>query len=80
MSGNSGRYKVLRGGAVIVHWKMGDGSLLTLVANLFAEPLAGIPKAKGREIFSIGSVEDGGLGAWSIAWSLQNGVAPTGCG
>jgi maltooligosyltrehalose trehalohydrolase len=77
MSGNSARYQVLRDGAVIVHWKMGDGSQLTLAANLSAEPLGGIPNARGREIFSLGSIEDGRLGAWSVAWRLQIGVAPT---
>ncbi len=77
MSGKSGHYQVLRGGAVIVHWKMGDGSRLTLAANLSAEPLAGIPTAKGRKIFGVGAVEDSRLGAWSIAWRLQDGVAPT---
>jgi maltooligosyltrehalose trehalohydrolase len=73
ISSNSGQYQVLRGGAVIVRWKMGDGSRLTLAANLSVEPLAGIPKAQGRQIFSVGSSRDSGLGAWSIAWSLQNG-------
>ena len=53
---------------------------MTLAANLSAEPLAGIPTAKGREIFSVGAIEDGRLGPWSIAWSLQDGVVPTGPG
>jgi maltooligosyltrehalose trehalohydrolase len=73
MSRNSGRYQVLAGGAVIVRWKLGDGSRLTLKANLSAEPVVGTPKANGREIFSVGSVAGSRLGAWSIAWSLQNG-------
>jgi maltooligosyltrehalose trehalohydrolase len=73
MSGNSGCYRILNGGALIVHWKMGDGSQLTLAANVSARPLAGIPRADGREIFSVGSIEAGRLGPWSVAWSLENG-------
>jgi hypothetical protein len=44
-----------------------------LAANLSAEPLAAIPKADGREIFSVGSIADGRLGPWGVAWSLQDG-------
>jgi malto-oligosyltrehalose trehalohydrolase len=72
MAGNSGRYRVLGQGGVTVDWNMGDGSRLNLAANLSAEPLAGIAKAEGREIFSVGASRDGRLGAWSIAWSLQH--------
>jgi hypothetical protein len=57
---------------------MGDGSRLTLAANLSAEPIEYIPKAKRRDILSVGSFEDSRLGGWSIAWRLQSGVTPTG--
>jgi malto-oligosyltrehalose trehalohydrolase len=72
MQGNSGQYRVLGGGAVIVHWTLGDGSRLTLTANLSAEALGLAHREKSGEIFSVGSIEGGRRGAWSVAWSLQS--------
>jgi malto-oligosyltrehalose trehalohydrolase len=80
MQGNSGRYQVLGAGAVMVHWTLGDGSRLSLAANLSGEAAAGnlgcavsAGDFKGREIFSVGSFAGGRLGAWSAAWSLESG-------
>jgi malto-oligosyltrehalose trehalohydrolase len=72
MGGNSGRFRVLRDGAVMVHWRLGDGSRLCLTANLSPEALELTDDGQGREIFSVGSVEDGRLGAWGVAWSLTD--------
>ena len=70
--GNSGRYKVFGDGAVLVQWNMGDGSRLALAANLSANPV-GTDRIDGREILSIGSVEDDRLGPWSVVGSLHGG-------
>jgi hypothetical protein len=59
-------------GAVSVQWTLGDGSLLTLATNLSAKPLRAHTTG-GREIFSIGLVENDRLGAWSVVWSLHGG-------
>jgi malto-oligosyltrehalose trehalohydrolase len=42
MQGNSGQYQVHGPGAVMVHWTLGDGSRLSLAANLSAETLDGV--------------------------------------
>jgi malto-oligosyltrehalose trehalohydrolase len=73
MRGNSGRYRVLGNGAVMVHWTLGEGSRLCLTANLSPEALDLTDDRKGRKIFSVGSVEDGRLGAWSLTWNLEDG-------
>jgi hypothetical protein len=44
-----------------------------LTANLSAEALGLAHREKSGEIFSVGSIEGGRLGAWSVAWSLQSG-------
>jgi malto-oligosyltrehalose trehalohydrolase len=74
MQGNSGRYQVLGAGAVMVHWTLGDGVQLRLVANLSAVRLD-VPAAasEGREIFMLGSSDGRRLGPWTVAWSLQSG-------
>jgi maltooligosyltrehalose trehalohydrolase len=73
MQGNSRQYRVLGGGAVMVHWTLGDGSRLTLTANLSAEALGLAHQEKSGEIFSVGTIEGGTLGAWSVAWRLRSG-------
>jgi malto-oligosyltrehalose trehalohydrolase len=74
IEGNCGQYEVLGGGAVVVRWTLGDGSRLTLTANLSAAAREDrITAAKGREIFTLGPIENGRLGAWSIAWRLEDG-------
>jgi len=62
----------LGNGAVLVKWTLGDGSWLTLAANLSDNPLK-VQRPGGREIFSIGPVEDNRLGAWSVVWTLHGG-------
>jgi hypothetical protein len=51
---------------------LGDGSWLTLAANLSDKSLKA-QRPGGREIFSIGPVEDDRLGAWSVVWTLHGG-------
>jgi malto-oligosyltrehalose trehalohydrolase len=72
MSGNCARYRVLGAGTVLVEWRIGGGLKLTLTANLSGKPLAGVAQQYGRTIFSVGSIADGRMGPWSVAWSLQN--------
>jgi 1,4-alpha-glucan branching enzyme len=70
--GYAGEYEVLAASAVKVRWKLGDGSRLTMAANLSAAVLDGVDAEPGREIFAAGSREDGRLGAWSVIWSLED--------
>ncbi|CAA7619815.1 malto-oligosyltrehalose trehalohydrolase [Magnetospirillum sp. UT-4] len=53
-------------------WRMGDGSLLTVQANLSDQGLAGPVHADGRLLYS--TREGGGaLPAWGVDWYLDDG-------
>ena len=69
--GFAGQYNVLGPRAVLVSWRMGDGSTLRLYANLDDDAQAGLPPIEGRRIHSHGFVEDGRLGPWTVLWTIQ---------
>ncbi len=48
MAGHAGRFEVLSDAAVLVHWRLGDGSGLTLYLNLAGTPatVAGLPAGR----------------------------------
>jgi maltooligosyltrehalose trehalohydrolase len=70
MKGNSGRFEILGPCVLKVVWTLGDGSELTLVANLSADPFNGInvwgPDHLWLEGFATGETLDG----WSVVFSL----------
>jgi maltooligosyltrehalose trehalohydrolase len=72
IGGHSGSYEVLGPQAVRVAWRLGDGAVLTLVANLSAEivdaPL--LPATSDRVIWRQGAALPGRLAAWSVVYSL----------
>jgi malto-oligosyltrehalose trehalohydrolase len=72
--GHSGRYEVLDKLAVRVRWSLTGGNELVLTANLKAAPVAGIELPQGRVLWSEGLAEDGGLGPWSVRWTLATGT------
>lgn len=58
--------------ALRAEWRLGDGSLLTLVANLAAMPLPGVVPGAGRLLYST----YGGIGAlpgWGVDWFIEDG-------
>ena len=68
----SGCYEVLGPGSVRVAWTMGDGSRLTLVANLSPTAIA-IPagdRGQGRLLWCEGTMTDDTLGPWSVVFRL----------
>ncbi|HEV7255876.1 MAG TPA: malto-oligosyltrehalose trehalohydrolase [Mesorhizobium sp.] len=73
MGGHTGKFEVLGEGAVQVRWNMGDGSRLTLAANLSSTPLSGHAPPRGRALWSEGSVEEG-LGSWAVMWTIVGGT------
>jgi maltooligosyltrehalose trehalohydrolase len=73
IGGHSGRYEILGDGAVRVAWRLGDGSELTLEANLTGKPLGGVAAAPGRVIWSEGPASGGELGPWAVLWTLSGG-------
>ena len=73
MPGGETAYRLVGERGLRAQWSLGDGSLLTLMANLGDEPLAGFEQATGRLIYATeGATEDEReLPAWSVAWYLK---------
>ncbi len=73
ISGHAGRYAVLGPLAVRVDWTLGDGSALTLMANLSAAPVAA-PAAEGRVIWQEGETPPQRLAPWTAVFTLSEGA------
>ena len=75
VSGESGEYSILGDKGLSVRWNLGDGSRLSLAANLSDEPLrAGPPESLGFGIFSTHPDVSGGvLPGWYVGWRLEEG-------
>jgi malto-oligosyltrehalose trehalohydrolase len=73
VGGHSATFETLGDCAVRVRWTLGDGSRLTLVANLSPKTPLHVGDVEGKQIFSVGDFTNGTLGAWAVVWSLQYG-------
>ncbi len=71
--GGETAYRLVGDRGLRAQWALGDGSLLTLMANLGDEPLAGFEQAAGRLLYATeGATEsERELPAWSAAWYLR---------
>ncbi len=67
----SGCYELLEDAAVRVVWMLGDGTTLTLCANLKASPLADFELPLGHRIWTEGVTLTQGLGAWNVIWIMN---------
>ena len=70
IGGNAGSFRVLDEGAICARWKLGDGSELTLLANLNDRP-AGKVALRGRRLWSTGTDDDDTMDPWSVTWSIE---------
>lgn len=70
MEGCSGRYRTLSKKAVEVTWRLGDGSQLTLTANLGPEPLDGNEIFASGHLWPEGTLDIETLGAWTALFHL----------
>jgi 1,4-alpha-glucan branching enzyme/maltooligosyltrehalose trehalohydrolase len=75
IQGHAGRAEIWGPGGMLVEWKLGDGSLLSLVANMGAAEAAPPPRLpQGRLIFtngeSAGLAQGKRLAPWAVAWFL----------
>src|SRR3954452_21119077 len=68
-----GSYELIGKSGVHVCWSMGDGTRLTLVANLGPDAVERPRVDLGRVILAEGPVHPDGLGPWSVVWSLEPG-------
>jgi len=67
-------------GAFAVDWRLADGSLLHLLANLSDQPLRLVGRAHGRMIFAThpnirAALSRNELEPWSVTWLLEHGRA-----
>jgi len=69
-------YQMLGATAFRVAWRLGDGSHLTLVANLGAQPAIATYAAGGARIFALGDVPASAVAAalppWSAGWFIAS--------
>ena len=75
MGNGSLQSTVFSAAALGVSWRLGDGSCLTLAANL-GNDTVNVPRATGALIFATGNLDDlalssGRLPPWSVAWYLD---------
>lgn len=71
MDGKSGQYRVLGPRAFEVTWRLGDGSTLTLLANLGDDNASGIKLPKATPLWQQGATEKNMLGPWTVAFFLS---------
>lgn len=69
--GFASSYDVLGPKAVLVTWKMGDGSTLRLYANLADNAQPDVPPILGRRVYLQGFADEARLGAWSVLWTIE---------
>jgi maltooligosyltrehalose trehalohydrolase len=73
MPGGEACYRLVGERGLRVQWPMGDGSLLTLLANLGPEVLGGFERPPGETLWvSSGEAREAGreLPPWSVVWNL----------
>ena len=65
--------RVVGGEGLRAQWRLGDDSILTLLANLGEDPLPEFNEANGRLLYATEGVMENEreLPAWSVAWYLE---------
>lgn len=71
MAGYSGRYELLGPRVLRVSWTLGDGSTLTMTANLSPEPFDGINVWGSDHLWLEGFASGETLEGWSVVYSLS---------
>ncbi|MDQ0455262.1 malto-oligosyltrehalose trehalohydrolase [Rhizobium paknamense] len=69
IGGRAAQFSV-EGGLLRVEWWLGDGSLLSLFANLSAEDVMVKERPQGDPLWSNEGVTEGRMGAWAVQWTL----------
>jgi malto-oligosyltrehalose trehalohydrolase len=73
MGGNAGQFEIINPCTVKVWWKLGDGSTLTMIANLSDEPVDGLCVWTGDHLWLEGFATGDVLQPWSVVVSLSPG-------
>jgi malto-oligosyltrehalose trehalohydrolase len=70
MEGNSGSWRMLADRTIEVQWRLGDGSLLTMIANLSPEPVDDIELWTEDHLWLEGFAAGNTLAPWSVVVRL----------
>lgn len=70
IEGFASQYEVIGPKAVLITWRMGDGSMLRLYANLDDDAQGDVPMVEGRRVYLQGFAEEGRLGPWTVLWTI----------
>ena len=74
LPGRCGSYEVLGPGALKASWELAGGARLELAANLWHTPRDGFGASSAEVLWIEGrATDEGGLGAWSVRWSVAPG-------
>lgn len=70
IEGFSSKYEVIGAKAVVITWRMGDGAVLRLYANLDNDVQTDVPAVIGRRVYLQGFADEGRLGPWTVLWTV----------
>ena len=73
IEGFASSYEVIGPKAVLINWRLGDGAILRLYANLDNDAQSGVPPVLGRRVHLQGFAEEGRLGPWTVLWTVEVG-------
>lgn len=71
MAGHSGHYERLAEKVIKVEWTLGDGSILTLIANFSSEPFSGVNVWGAGHLWLEGIASGDTLEGWSAVFTLD---------
>jgi 1,4-alpha-glucan branching enzyme/maltooligosyltrehalose trehalohydrolase len=70
----SGAFTASDRAGLAVHWTLGDGSRLHLLANLSGAAAESVAAPPGEPIYARGAVRDGAAPPWTVIWTLEAGA------
>jgi 1,4-alpha-glucan branching enzyme len=66
-----GHYRMMTGHALEAYWTYGDGSRITLLANLGDEPMPGADRPAGELLYATAALDGGVVPPWGVFWFLE---------
>jgi malto-oligosyltrehalose trehalohydrolase len=68
---SKGHYRMMTGHALEAYWTYGDGSRITLLANLGDEPMPGADRPAGELLYATAALDGGVVPPWGVYWFLE---------